>query len=106
MIDPREIRKRSQKQEKRVAKKVGGTTNAGSGSGWRRQNDVREDGILWEMKRTDGKSISINLKDWEKLYMNAWSEDRMPAMHLEIGNRRFVVLDENDYYEMRDSLGQ
>ena len=100
MIDPREIRKKSQQQEKRVAKKVGGTTNAGSGSGWRRQNDVREDDVLWEMKRTDGKSISISLKDWEKLRMNALTEDRMPAMHLEIGSRRLVVLSEDDYLEM------
>ena len=102
MIDPKEIRRRSQQQEKRVAKKVGGTTNAGSGSGWRRQNDVREDGVLWEMKRTDGKSISISLKDWEKLRTNALMEDRMPAMHLEIGRRRLVVLSEDDYMEMTE----
>jgi len=100
MIDPREIRKRSQRQEKRVAKKVGGTVNAGSGSGWRRQNDVREDDVLWEMKRTDKKSISIRLEDWEKLRSNALREDRMPAMHLEIGCRRLVVLSEDDYLEM------
>lgn len=101
-----EIRKKSQKQEKRVAKKVGGTTNSGSGSGWRRQNDVREDNVLWEMKRTDGKSISITLKDWEKLRMNAITEDRTPLMHLEIGTRRFVVMSEDDYIEMREGLGQ
>ena len=102
MMDRKEIRRRSQQQEKRMAKKVGGTTNAGSGSGWRRQNDVREDDVLWEMKRTDKQSISIALKDWEKLRTNALTEDRMPAMHLEIGRRRLVVLSEDDYMEMRD----
>ena len=50
--------------------------------------------------------VSIHLKDWEKLRTNALMEDRMPAMHLEIGNRRFVVLSEDDYYEMSENLGQ
>lgn len=90
-------------QERRVAKRRGGKQNPGSGSGWRKPNDVREDKILWEMKQTDGKSISIDSATWEHLRTNALTTDRMPAMHLEIGGGRrplrLCVISEDDFDE-------
>ena len=83
-------------QEKRVAKRTGGKQQPGSGSGWIHPNDVLDDKHLWEMKATNGKSISIKLADWEKVRRNALSIGRWPAMHLQIGRRRLVVLDESE----------
>lgn len=88
----------SQQQEKRIAKKTHGTQNAGSGNGWKRKGDVRSEGVLWEMKRTDAKGIRITEKDWEKVRKEAILEGRLPLMHLEIGKRRLVVISEDDYF--------
>jgi len=85
-----------EQQERRVAKQRGVRPNSGSGSGWLHPNDVRDDEYLWEMKHTDGKSISIKAEDWEKVRRNAILSGRKPAMHLQIGTRRLVVLDEGD----------
>ena len=89
--------RRSREQEKRIAKRHDGQLSSGSGNGWLRKNDVRTDGILWEMKRTDRKSITLKDTDLEELRKNALLEGRMPAMHVEIGKRRYVVLTENDF---------
>jgi hypothetical protein len=58
---------------------------------------VKDDEYLWEMKGTEGrKSIIVKLEDWEKVRTNAITSGRKPAMHLQIGKRRLVVLDEGD----------
>jgi len=92
-----------QLQERRVAKRRGGKLNPGSGSGWRKPNDVRETKVLWEMKQTSAKSISIKLADWEKLRSSALLSGVMPAMHLQLGDgvraRRLVVISEDDFDE-------
>jgi hypothetical protein len=87
---------RSREQERRIARKVGGTQNAGSGNG-RRKNDVRQKKVLWEMKRTDAKSITIKYTDLRDLRKNAMLEGRLPVMHIELGNRRYVVIEEADF---------
>lgn len=85
-----------EKQERKVARRRGGTQQAGSGSGWRKPNDVLDDEYLWEMKSTDGKSISIKREDWEKVRRNALGSGRKPVMHLRLGPHHLVVLDEGD----------
>lgn len=92
--------KRSQSQEKRIAKRSGGSRNAGSGNGWIRKGDVRSDGVLYEMKRTDKQQITIKLADLEKIRQEAWADGRSPRFHIEIGNRRYVILEESDYEEL------
>lgn len=94
---------RSQAQEKRVAKITGGTLNAGSGNGWRRKADVRSggrQGLLWEMKTTGKRQMTIKADDLEKVRKEAWSDGRMPVFHIEIGDRRYVILEEADFLEM------
>jgi len=92
-----------ERQERRVVKRRGGRQQPGSGSGWRRPNDVRESKVLWEMKQTAKRTISVNLTDWEKLRSNALLSGRMPAMHLALGTgskvRRLVVISEDDFDE-------
>lgn len=88
------------KQEKRVAKLVGGTRNAGSGSGWRRRQDVRTDRFLWEMKYTGKKQITLKAQDLEQLRKHALMDDRTPVMHIEVGERSYVVMSEDDFLEL------
>jgi hypothetical protein len=88
---------KSRRQEKRIATKVGGTLNAGSGNG-NRKNDVRQRGeVLWEMKRTDSRSITIKATDLRDLRKQASLEGRLPVMQIELGGRRYVVIEEDDF---------
>lgn len=103
MVDDRI--KKSQDQEKRVAKMTGGSRNAGSGNGWKRKHDVRSgghDGWLWEMKRTDQKQITIKATDLESVRKVAWSEGRSPILHFQLQNRNYVILEESDFVELID----
>jgi hypothetical protein len=97
--------KRSQAQEKRIAKSTGGSRNAGSGNGWQRKHDVRsggQEGFLWEMKRTDKKQITIKASDLDSVRKIAWQEGRTPVFHIELAGRRYVLLEEPDFMEMID----
>lgn len=85
-----------EKQERRVARRRGGKRQPGSGSGWLHEDDVLDDEYRWEMKQTDGKSISVTLADWEELRVRAINTDRKPAMHLQFGRRRLVLIEEGD----------
>jgi Holliday junction resolvase len=82
-----------------VARRRGGRLTGGSGSGWRRRNDVREEGILWEMKSTGNRQITIKEDDWEELRRNAYAAGVMPALHIEFGSkkRRLVLIEEGDF---------
>ena len=70
----------------------------GSGSGWRRRNDVREETILWEQKTTGNRSITIKEDDWEKLASTplGWP-DPDAAHHPGPKKRRLVVMEEGDF---------
>jgi hypothetical protein len=89
---------------------VGGEVSPGSGSGWRRPNDVRDPVNLWEMKRTASKAITVKLSDLETLRRRAITSGRDPLMHLEFGAgsqaRRYVVIPEDDYMALRDAHPQ
>jgi hypothetical protein len=101
-----EKRVRSDRQEAGLAKRVGGRVSKGSGSGWRQRQDVRSPGLLWEMKRTDNvKSISIKVADLDQLRHHALQEGRTPVMHIEIGDKRYVVLGEDDFLELTNLEG-
>ena len=89
-----------EQQEKDIAKRRGGARNGGSGSGWRRRNDVREGRtILWEAKQTSGVSISVKASDWSNLRKNAMMEGMMPALALRIGDTNLVVIAQDDFDE-------
>ena len=95
--------KKSQDQEKRIAKATGGSRNAGSGNGWKRKHDVRSgghEGLLWEMKRTDKKQITIKASDLESVRKVAWSEGRTPVLHIELAGRSYVLIEEADFMEI------
>lgn len=94
--------KRSRQQEKRVAKRLNGRVQPRSGAGWLHKSDVRDDHFLYEMKRTNAKQITVKASVLEDLYRNALEVDRIPVLHLELGDRRYVVLSEHDFEELRE----
>jgi hypothetical protein len=100
--------KQWEKQERRVARRRGGRLTGGSGSGWRRRNDVRERGVLWEMKSTGNRQITIKEDDWEALRRNAYAAGVMPALHIEFGarKRRLVLIEEDDFDERFPPRGE
>src|SRR5262245_19998056 len=90
-----------QAEERRLARRRGGTQTPGSGSGWRKPNDVREHGILWEQKSTGNRQYTIKEDDWEKLRANALLAGQIPALHITLGakKRRLVLIEEADFEE-------
>ena len=90
---------RATKQEYKVAKRVGGRRNPGSGNGWKHKNDVRHDECLFEMKRTDKRSITVKLSDLGDLAKNAALAFKIPVFHIEIGSKRYVLVEEDDFFE-------
>lgn len=92
-----EIRKASKAQERRTATAHGGRVQPGSGSTWNRKGDVKTKLTLIENKRTDAKSITLKAADLEKIWKEAWAENRRPVLGFEVGGKNYVVLPEDDY---------
>lgn len=97
--------KDSQKQERSLAKELGGSVNAGSGNGWVRKGDVRAEHELWECKITSAKSYSLKEMDLEKLETQALMDGRIPVFLVEFlkSGGEYVILSKNDYLEMRET---
>jgi hypothetical protein len=89
-----------EKEERRLASRRGGQLTPGSGSGWRKRNDVREGRVvLWEQKTTGNRQYTIKEDDWEQLRKHALSEGFIPALHITMGTkkRRLVLIEEADF---------
>ncbi len=97
--------KDSQRQERGLAKELGGSVNAGSGNGWVRKGDVRSDKELWECKITSAKSFSLKYDDLRKVFEQAIIDGRIPIFMVEFMKQgeSFVVLTKDDYMEMREA---
>ena len=99
-----EGQKQSQKHEKRIAKAVGGKTTAASGAFWSRKGDVRSDDLLIEHKWTGKKSFSLKADVLEKIVTEAIIDSRMPVLGISLNNKNYVLLTEDDFFEMREKL--
>jgi hypothetical protein len=99
-----EGQKQSQKHEKRLAKKVGGSKTAASGAFWSRKGDVRSPDLLIEHKWTGKKSFSIKALEVEKIVMEAIIDSRMPVFGISLNSKNYVLLTEDDFLEMREKL--
>lgn len=100
--------KKSQAHERYVADRYGAVQHAGSGSGPYRKNDSHTDDELFECKRTDGTSkIVIDVKELQVLGRRADAQGRRPVSHLDIAGDYYVVLRDEDYYDLsrRDADG-
>lgn len=104
--DRRKINKQSKRQEQKTANIYKGSRNAGSGSGWLRKNDVRTLSFLFENKFTTNlKSITIKEVDLRELTERAILEDRTPVLQFDLANKRYVILNEDDFLEMVETNG-
>lgn len=74
-----------------------------SGAGWKRKHDVRSEGVLWEMKRTGKKQITLKANDLESVRREAILEGRIPLLGFELNGRNYVVVEENDWHGTQDT---
>ena len=75
----------SNKQEKQVAKDIGGKTVIASGSLWGMKGDCRSDKYLIECKTTQKKSYRLTTETWEKINYEAIRDGlRTPIMCIEV----------------------
>lgn len=99
-----EGQKQSQKHEKRLAKIVDGKVSAASGAFWSRKGDVRSDDLLIEHKWTGKKSVTIKSEVLEKITKEAILDSRTPVLGLHLNGCNYVVLVEEDFFELRNRL--
>jgi len=101
MPSPEQIK--SQKQEKRLAKTLGGSVNAMSGAGWVRKADVRTDAYMVEAKtkmKDDAKTCTIRHSDLRDLSKRAYKEGRLPLYVFEFGSHSYVTMPEDDFLDL------
>lgn len=99
-----EGQKQSQKHEKRIAKAIGGSTNAASGAFWSRKGDIRSKDLLVEHKWTGKKSKTIKSDELKKITTEAIMDGRTPVFGIHLDGEDYVILLETDFLELRDRL--
>ncbi len=88
----------SNKQEKQVAKDIGGKTVIASGSLWGMKGDSRSDTILVECKTTKRDSYRLTTDTWEKINSEAINDGlRLPVMCIEIAGVMKAVVRRNHF---------
>lgn len=93
------VKRRSQKQEKSVAKSFNARPTVASGALWGMKGDVRNDKFLIECKTTEKDYYSITTKVWEKIEDEAL-KDRMrtPLLIVDLQDTdRYVVFNPNQF---------
>jgi hypothetical protein len=96
-----EGQKQSLKHEKRLAKAIGGQRNVASGAFWFRKGDVRSEDLLIEHKWTGKKSFTLKSDVLEKITTEAILDGRTPVLGVSLNDVNYVLLDENDFLELR-----
>lgn len=99
-----EGQKQSLKHEKRLADITGGKRSAASGAFWSRKGDVRNDDLLIEHKWTGKKSVTIKSDVLKKITTEAILDSRTPVLGLHLDGENYVVLLEEDFFELRNSV--
>lgn len=99
-----EGQKQSLKHEKRLEKAIGGQRSAASGAFWSRKGDVRSDDLLIEHKWTGKKQVTIKADVLKKITTEAILDSRTPVLGLHLDGENYVVLNEEDFFEMRNFI--
>lgn len=81
------VKKKSKKQEQRIAKQIGGKPTPGSGAFDGHKGDVTHDRFLIEAKRTDKQSLSVKKAWLDKIVAEAYQAGKNPALSIQIGER-------------------
>ena len=95
-----QVKKKSQLQEKSVAKDLDAKTVIASGALWGSKGDVRHDEFLVECKTTEKSFYSLTMKVWEKIEKEAVRDGlRIPLMCIDIdgGKDRYAVFLEKHF---------
>ena len=90
--------KKSKRQEKRIAEKLSGRVQAGSGMFTGAKGDVRTKVNIVECKRTDKTQLILKEMWLDKLRKEAIKDSRIPVLAIEIGLRTYYIL-EDIYFE-------
>lgn len=96
--------KESKKHEARLAKAIGGKRNAASGAFWNRKGDVRSHDLLVEHKWTGKASFTVKAAVLEKIVKEAILDGRMPVLGISLNNENYILLTEDDFLELRQTL--
>lgn len=99
-----EGQRQSLKQENRLAKTLGGSRNAGSGSFWVRKGDVRTDSLLIEAKWTGKSQFTLKAEVIEKAMTEALLAGRIGVLGISLNGKDYVCLEESDFLEMHERL--
>lgn len=93
------VKKRSQKQEKSVAKTFNGKVTAASGALWGMKGDVRNDRFLIECKTTEKDYYTLTAKVWEKIQEEALKDHmRTPLLMVDLeDSERYVIFRPKDF---------
>lgn len=93
------VKKRSQKQEKSVAKDFDARLVVASGALWGAKGDVRSDKCLIECKTTEKPYYSVTAKVWEKIEREALKDGmRIPLLVVDLEDKDRVVVFKPDYF--------
>jgi hypothetical protein len=101
----RSSKKRSQRQESRIAEESGGQPTLMSGASWFQKNDVRTPTESWEAKTTRGRQFILKLEELRRAWTQSVVDNRRMVWEIEFGDERYVVLNKDDYIELRDWAG-
>lgn len=94
------VKKRSQKQEKSVAKDFDAKVVVASGALWGSKGDVRSDKCLIECKTTEKPYYSVTAKVWEKIEREALKDGmRIPLLIIDLEDKDRVVVFNPKYFE-------
>lgn len=88
------VKKKSQLQERSVAKDLNARTVVASGALWGSKGDVRHDNLLVECKTTDKPFYPLTIATWEKIEKEAINDGlRLPVMCIDVngGKDRYAV---------------
>jgi hypothetical protein len=89
--------KASRKQEKNLAKAIGGTTVAGSGNGWAVKNDVRNQKWSIECKTTSSSRFTVSHQALMLAEKNALLDMREMAFAVQMQGRTWIVISEETF---------
>ena len=93
----RNVKKKSKKQEEKIAKDIGGRTTPGSGALWFSKADVRNDKYLIEAKFTDSNKYQLKYTTWDKIKREAINDGlRIPVMQIDIQGSQYALLRVDD----------
>jgi Holliday junction resolvase len=94
----------SRRHEERLAKAVGGRRVPASGAFWSQKGDVRSADLLIEHKWTGKLTLTLKAQVLEKIMTEAVLEGRTPVLGVYLNGKNYVVLDEEDFLDLRRRL--